>query len=789
VRAILGLIFGATLLLAFTALTGNADAIDPAAIQDTAAIPTPLHDPIGQTFIARTPRLSAIQILWSIPANYTPPRDQRVTLHLRASPAAERDLATASIPLDQIRNNGFSKFSFTPIPDSENQPYYFFFDTDAPTLALWSSGQDAYADGALYINSVPTPRDLSFRIYYEPDLGMLARALAQTLARFPIPIFFFALFAFSFAAFALRPFAPFAFQYLFAFLALLAIATALLQIRDLPAPLWVDSLTHAQYVQFILDQARLPTENFYHLGFHVLAALVSKSLKLSISNSLLLTGQFSWVSVGIAVFFLSRKIFRYAEAAPTPSASLGALAAAVCVWFLSPTPAYFITWGRYPLVLGSALLALALLWTVKLFEQRNARNLFIAALSFGILAFTQIRLAGFYVAFVAIYLGMSFRGSRATEKSHPTNNEISRGVYPELVEGLLKNLILWGRRLVRRCGLAASATGSRPSFCPDTRCARRETLRVEMTMGGTQPLSANPSTPLRAGFQFPISKQSLILSISFVFIPVLWLIYLFAGGVTPQSILAQNQAAPSIDLQTAFDVIFTHHGVEFLILATLSAILGLARRSRVAFLMLGWVAALSAMALTLRAPILGELVPPSLIVLMAFLPAAILIGDAARFAYERSGAPHRFVHAAIWVALIGCVSILGARDMVNLANPATILFTRADDRAMEWIGANVPRHRSAKFLVNSFNWVGTTFVPSDGGGWIPFFTSHPIEYLDAAAKDDSEFARRQWMAEHQIKYIYLAPRAGTLGAAEFIAQPENFSLVYDSAGVKIFQIR
>jgi hypothetical protein len=302
--------------------------------------------------------------------------------------------------------------------------------------------------------------------------------------------------------------------------------------------------------------------------------------------------------------------------------------------------------------------------------------------------------------------------------------------------------------------------------------------------------------------------------IAFLCIPALWLIYLFSGGVTLQSILAQNQTAPSIDLQTALDVLQTHHGIEFFILAALSAILGLARRARVTFLMLGWLAALAAMALTLRAPLLGELVPLSLVALMAFLPAAMLIGDAAQWAYERLG--HRVIARSesdeaisvansrllrpfrarndimvmVWVALIGCISILGARDMVNIANPATILFTRADERAMDWINANIPRDASAKFLVNSFNWVGNAFVPSDGGGWIPFFTGNPVEYLNAlSSQGDSESVLAQWIKTHQINYIYLGSRAGTLGASEFLAHPKNFTLVYDRESVKIFQIR
>lgn len=725
-RANLGLIIATIVLVAATALTGNDAAIDPSAIQDTAALPTPPLDVnvVGQTFRSRYPFLSAIQVRFTVPVETAPPGDALVRLHLRASPTAGSDLATASIPFDQIHNNEFSKFTFASLADSEDKTYYFFFDLtrNAGAFALWSSGQDAYSNGALYINNSVTPRDLSFRAYYSPDPGMLGRALGDEIARFGASAIILALiFLFTFY-FLLRATPSSLHIRIAGTLALLAaLIIAFLQIRDLPAPLWVDSFMHAQYVHSILSNARLPTENFYHLGFHTLAAIISRTFDLSVPESLLLTGQFSWVLVGIAVFFYSRKI---------SNSVVAGLVSAICVWFLSPTPVYFITWGRYPLVLGSALLPLALFCALHLFERRNARHIIFAALAFAALAFTQVRLLAFYFAFLVIYGALSFRQGNANEK------HLHQSQTPEAQRG---------------------GTGR-----------------------------ALPVTPLFT-FRLPITNL-FILWTSFLIIPALWLIYLFSHGVTPQSILAQNQAAPSIDLQTALDVLQTHHGIEFFILAAISAILGLVRRSRVTFLMVGWLAALAALALTLSTPILGELVPLSLVALMAFLPAAVLIGDAAQFAYERWRAPNRIVHAAVWIALVGCISLLAARDMINIANPTTILFTRADEDAMGWIRAHVPPQST--FLVNSFNWVGTTYVPSDGGGWIPYFSDNSIVYLDGSASQiDSESARMQWIAGQKLDYVYLGTRAGTLSAAELFSHSEIFSLVYYDSGIRIFRIK
>jgi hypothetical protein len=258
------------------------------------------------------------------------------------------------------------------------------------------------------------------------------------------------------------------------------------------------------------------------------------------------------------------------------------------------------------------------------------------------------------------------------------------------------------------------------------------------------------------------------------------------NGVGWQRILAQNLQQPSIDVPIAIGVALTHHGPELWWLAAVSAVVGILRRSRVSILMLGWYPAVAAIALI--PPIIGDLVPPSMVLLMAFLPTSILIGAAAQWAYARLKSPHRVVRATAWAAALISVSLIGARDMVSVVNPATVLFTRADANAMQWINANVPSHST--FLVNSFNWTGNMFLPSDAGGWIPYFTDNAVEYPETSVlKSDSESKLLAWIGSHKINYLYFGRRAGILQSADFLDNPERFSAVYNREGVKIFQIR
>ncbi|MDP2936327.1 MAG: hypothetical protein Q8O86_07550, partial [Dehalococcoidia bacterium] len=86
--------------------------------------------------------------------------------------------------------------------------------------------------------------------------------------------------------------------------------------------------------------------------------------------------------------------------------------------------------------------------------------------------------------------------------------------------------------------------------------------------------------------------------------------------------------------------------------------------------------------------------PPSLAVLMGFLPAALVIGDGvhslwSRFA--RASDPRRLgFQTAMGVATIGIIVLMGARDLISIVNPATVLFSPADAPAMAFIEKHLP---------------------------------------------------------------------------------------------------
>ena len=142
--------------------------------------------------------------------------------------------------------------------------------------------------------------------------------------------------------------------------ALLALAAwRFYQARSLVLPAWVDSVHHTLLVRLILERGGvpgdwmpyLPVQMYYHFGFHVSAALFSFFSNIEPAQTLLVLGQALNALVAAAVYRLGKTVW-----GSTPRAAVAAL----LVGFVFQMPAYYVSWGRYPLLAGLAVLPLAL---------------------------------------------------------------------------------------------------------------------------------------------------------------------------------------------------------------------------------------------------------------------------------------------------------------------------------------------------------------------------------------------------------------------------------------------
>ncbi len=778
---------GCAALVVLVLLTGHSDAVD--AIQDNAAFPAgPVAaSGIGQTFVSRYPNLHAVEVRWIVSDDLQAPSASRAVMHLYRA-GDTREIATAALLLRDIRHNEYSKFVFAPLPDSEGASFHFTIDVPTAEiqrgyLSLWTSGEDSYADGQMIMQAA-TDRDLDFRTYYEPDAPMLLWALVRMLTQYgaallialpallipgvgllllanqwrgldgwalagaaglallsaaslvqiilPVPAGAMVLalggvaiawrawravrgcrrreFGSSFRTSSSTPGAcgrpdpslrdsslelaspakPHSILALALFF-LLAFAVSLLQIRDVQVPLWVDSTTHAGIIQTLLVNGRLPADNFYHLGYDATAALVTQLTGLSVPQTMLLLGQLLVLQVGLSVFALTRRLLA--------SNTVG-IAGAVAVWFLSPTPSYFVTWGRYPLLMGSAILPLALYAAIELIESPhwNRRAIGFAPAGFAAvclagLAFAHVRLAAFYGVFITVYLLYFY-------------------------------------------------------LCRTGKDRRRHSLfRMTIILG--------------AGVAFGLA----------------WLALLLLRGLSWQAVLFQSSRLSSPDLAGAVAVLALHHGPALWLLASAGLVVGILRREASALICLAWFTALLAIAALPPDKIGGEYLSPGLVLLMLYLPAAILAAEVIHWLYDRWAMGSAAARAAWRLALI-VVALSGARDMVSIVNPATVLFSSSDEQAMEWIKDNTPAQ--AKFLVNSFLWTSTDYALADGGGWIPYVAGRPIVWQKRRSSPT--------IAAGGADFIYLGWRSGVRTRAEFACQPDRYRLVYNQGGVAIFQV-
>lgn len=181
------------------------------------------------------------------------------------------------------------------------------------------------------------------------------------------------------------------------------------QADGLLLPNWVDSQHHYLIIRAILEQQGLPDTLapyldqpfYYHFGFHAATALFTSLSGLSIGQSILIFGQLLNALVSLSIYALGKTLWK--DWRP-------ALAAAILVSLVTRMPAYFLTWGRYPLTAGLVLLPLAMAAALRLKQNPGNKReaALLALLTGGVLLahyFTALLLAFFLIILIlAVFL-------------------------------------------------------------------------------------------------------------------------------------------------------------------------------------------------------------------------------------------------------------------------------------------------------------------------------------------------------------------------------------------------
>ena len=159
--------------------------------------------------------------------------------------------------------------------------------------------------------------------------------------------------------------------WLFALLGLaVALAWRFWQARDLVLPNWVDSQHHVLIIRKMIEfgglpstlEPYLPGPFYYHFGFHALGALFSVLSGLDPAASVLMLGQVISASVGLAVYALAKQLSK--------DWRIGLLAA-LFVTFATKMPGYYLSWGRYTLLIGVMILPVAIAEAIRAWESHD----------------------------------------------------------------------------------------------------------------------------------------------------------------------------------------------------------------------------------------------------------------------------------------------------------------------------------------------------------------------------------------------------------------------------------
>ena len=265
-----------------------------------------------------------------------------------------------------------------------------------------------------------------------------------------------------------------------------------------------------------------------------------------------------------------------------------------------------------------------------------------------------------------------------------------------------------------------------------------------------------------------------------------------------------------------YDLIMVRHNRGLIALSICGLLWGLYKRERAVILTALWVVIV---AVITNPTIFGFpstwLVNNASLAISLFVPFAILSGyfltslsDLVQAKLSPNiQSPISSIRWLILAVVIVLVVLWGAWEMLPIVNPATVLATRDDMAAMDWIRHNVPS--DARFLINVRHWQGGTYVGSDGGYWIPLLTGRdtvlpPAIYIYGSAeyvKGINDLAEeilatesfdeervQQLLRDNGVTHVYIGVRGGSI-APQMLIGSSYFRPVYSNGAVWIFRVQ
>jgi hypothetical protein len=200
---------------------------------------------------------------------------------------------------------------------------------------------------------------------------------------------------------------------------------------------------------------------------------------------------------------------------------------------------------------------------------------------------------------------------------------------------------------------------------------------------------------------------------------------------------------------------------------------------------------------------------PDHMAIVLFIPGALFAADLVFNLVELAGRLPRpwlqfFARTVLILAAVAGVA-WGAWKTRDILNPQTVFVNQADLDALVWVRSNTPP--TARFLINTTRWMGSTYRGVDGGYWLLSYTGRPAvlppvlyTYSDrrtvdqierwaeqASALTTCDAAFWQLVREFKANFVYVKLGQGRLQPAG-LAHCSQLVNVYRRGGVYIYEI-
>jgi hypothetical protein len=693
---------------------------------------------VGQTFVSRRPAMNTIQ-LWLHPEAGSDPQDTTLVFQLFHSPQDTQPLLTRLLTFDYVSRNSPVTLSFPAQADPPGTSYYITINTTGGIVQAFGKSEDSYPSGQAYVDAKPLDADLSFRLGYDygppamlTDLqrvlgsawlfiplvlvlwlpgrlllqlfGLQSRfdwgertalSVGLSLAAIPVVMTWTSTIGLRWSSFAVwgimvvlagayiwlwwrdrasspkiddgAPSGPPKPQtgqvkqrwinLVLGAVFIFTLAVRLAMARDLSAPPWVDSVHHAMITRMIVDLGRFPSTYAPFVNIETANYHPGFHSQLAV---------FVWLSkMDIATAMLlfgqvlnALTVFAaYLFTTMFTEDKVAGIVAALIVGLFTPMPAYFTSWGRYTELASLVMLPAAM-------------------------------------ALIKLLLDIPPKNPYSTEAT-PKNNAIS----------------LW--RLLLPAAIACGGL-----FLTHYRViAFLACLIIAYLLG--QIILYVKEHRLWPSLLKNISLLLLIALLSFGLTMPWW-------PATMRTLFIRNISWGQGTITPAFsdfswNYLTTALGKYAMGLAAAGLVLAIFLRPRFVITMLVWVVLLFGLAnlgvfgLPARGFINNISVEISLFLPIAAL-AGFLVGRLADFVERLLPIQWRW----IWytgLATAGLIlAFIGARTLMPILNPITMLFRETDRPALAWIEENIPPDETV--LINPFWWGYGLCAGSDGGYWI-----------------------------------------------------------------------